>query len=114
MPNDNPNRHRRRSIRLQGFDYGQNNAYFITICAYNRECLFGEVVNDEMVLHPYGEIVRDKWLQAEKLRPEVGLDAFVVMPNHFHGIVIIMGDPVGARHAVPLQSCRDSAHQSTS
>jgi REP element-mobilizing transposase RayT len=108
VANKMTNLRHRRSIRLQGYNYGQNNAYFVTCCTYNRDCLFGEIVNDEIVLNPYGEIVQDEWLQTAKLRPEIELDAFVVMPNHFHGIVVIVGDPVGARRAVPLQNRTES------
>ncbi|HOK89274.1 MAG TPA: transposase, partial [Candidatus Hydrogenedentes bacterium] len=84
----NPDLHHRRSIRLQGYDYTQPGAYFITICTANRKCLFGEVVDCQMRLNETGRIVRDEWLQTAALRPGVVLDAFVVMPNHVHGIIV--------------------------
>ncbi len=58
---ENPDIHQRRSIRLKGYDYAQTGAYFVTICAQGRECLFGDVVKDEMVLNEYGRIVSESW-----------------------------------------------------
>src|SRR3990167_2716340 len=81
--------HHRRSIRLTGYDYSQQGAYFVTICAQNRECLFGEIVGGKMVLNEAGRVVADECKKTPKLRPNIELDAFVVMPNHFHGIVVI-------------------------
>ncbi|HOV61199.1 MAG TPA: transposase [Candidatus Hydrogenedentes bacterium] len=86
----NPDLHHRRSIRLQGYDYTQPGAYFITICTANRKCLFGKVVDCQMRLNETGRIVRDEWLQTAALRPGVVLDAFVVMPNHVHGIIVLI------------------------
>ncbi|RME36986.1 MAG: transposase, partial [Thermoflexia bacterium] len=82
-----PDRHHRRSIRLRGYDYTQPGAYFVTICAYDREPLFGEVVDGEMRVNKWGEIVREEWFRTTQLRPYVVLydDEFVVMPNHIHG-----------------------------
>lgn len=88
----------RRSIRLQGYDYTQPGAYFITIVTQDRECLFGEVADGEMRLNEAGRVVEQCWLAIPDHFPRAALDAFVVMPNHIHGIVWI----VGARHAVPL------------
>jgi REP element-mobilizing transposase RayT len=92
----NPDKHHRRSVRLKGYDYTQAGAYFITICTQGRECLFGEVADDEMHLNEYGRIVRDVWFDLPNHVSNVVLDAFVVMPNHVHGIVVIVnGDVVG-------------------
>ena len=79
----------RRSIRLRGYDYSRAGAYFLTICVQNRECLFGEVVNGAMVSNGYGRVVQDEWHRTAQMRPNVNLDAFVVMPNHIHGILVI-------------------------
>lgn len=81
--------HRRRSIRLKNYDYSQAGAYFITLCAYNREHLFGEIVEGNMVLSAYGKIASDEWSKTSEIRPHVSLDVFVIMPNHMHGIIII-------------------------
>jgi REP element-mobilizing transposase RayT len=85
----NPDKHHRRSIRLPGYDYSQPGAYFVTICAYQRQCLFGDVVNGQIILNQYGAIVADEWQKSSVIRQEIELDGWVVMPNHFHGIVII-------------------------
>ena len=86
----NPQKRHRRSIRLKGYDYSQAGAYFITICTKNRKCLFGQVVNGEMILNEMGQIAYDEWLKTPELRSNVSLDVFVIMPNHMHGIVVIL------------------------
>lgn len=82
--------HHRRSIRLQGYDYAQASAYFVTICAYQRAHLFGRVVDEAMVITPWGQVVQECWDDISAHFPQVELDAFVVMPNHIHGIIVIM------------------------
>lgn len=82
----------RRSIRLNGYDYSQGGAYFVTICTYQREWLFGKITHGEMKLNNLGEIVRDEWLRTSEIRPNVILDEYVIMPNHLHGIIIIKND----------------------
>ncbi|MCL6512547.1 MAG: transposase [Anaerolineae bacterium] len=98
-----PRKHHRRSIRLKGYDYTQAGAYFVTIVTHDRECLFGDVVGGEMRLNAYGEIVRDEWFRTAIVRSHVILDPdeFVVMPNHVHGIIWIVG--AGASPAVGAQ-----------
>jgi hypothetical protein len=88
--------HHRRSIRLQGYDYSQAGVYFVTICAQNRECLFGEIVNGGMRLNEAGRMVTDEWIKTAEIRDEIELDEWVVMPNHFHGVLVI-GDGRGDR-----------------
>ncbi|MBF0219052.1 MAG: hypothetical protein HQL49_05925 [Gammaproteobacteria bacterium] len=95
-----PPRRHRRSIRLQGYDYSQAGAYFVTICTHNRECLFGEIVDGEMRLNEAGNIARQCWDDIPIHFPQVDLDEFVVMPNHIHGIVVITGN-VGAKNFSP-------------
>jgi REP element-mobilizing transposase RayT len=85
-------KHQRRSLRLQGYDYTNPGAYFITVSTWNRECLFGGIVNGLMKVNEYGEIVRDEWVRTEDVRPNISLDEFVIMPNHFHGILFINDD----------------------
>lgn len=85
----NPDKHHRRSIRLKGYDYSNTGVYFITLCTYKRECLFGEIIDGRMQLNQFGEIVAEEWLKSAKIRREIELDNWVVMPNHFHAIVII-------------------------
>ena len=94
-------RSHRRSIRLKDYDYSQQGAYYVTSVAQNRECLFGEVVNAEMILNGAGEMLRGHWLALPERFPNVELDTctapnavrckceFVILPNHFHGIAVI-------------------------
>ena len=86
----NPDIHRRRSIRLREFDYSAAGGYFVTTCVHNRECLFGEVCDDVMVLNDAGGLVESVWNDLVKRFPTIELDAFVVMPNHVHFIVNIV------------------------
>ena len=87
-----PRYHHRRSIRLKGYDYAQPGAYFVTVVTQERECLFGEVMEGGMHLSPAGNIAQGEWQRLSARFPHVCLDAFVVMPNHVHGIIIILGD----------------------
>jgi REP element-mobilizing transposase RayT len=91
----NPDIHHRQSIRLKNYDYSQAGAYFVTICAWQRECLFGEIVNGVMVLNDTGRIVAEEWEKTAQIRSNIDLDVFSVMPNHFHAI-FLMYDNVGA------------------
>ena len=85
-----PNIHHRRSIRLKGYDYSQVGLYFITICCQDRACLFGDVVNGEMVLNDAGMMVENEWLKLPSRFQNIQLHEYVVMPNHFHAILEIV------------------------
>ena len=95
----NPDIHHRRSIRLKGYDYSQAGAYFITISAQNRKCLFGKVVNGEMVCSDLGRIASESWLWMGNRYDHIILDAWVIMPNHLHGILVIADGRGGSRTA---------------
>jgi len=84
-----PTKHHRQSIRLKGYDYGSSGAYFVTLCTHQRQCLFGEIVAGEMQLNLYGEIVAEEWQRTPEIRSNFAIDYWIVMPNHFHEIVII-------------------------
>ncbi len=84
---------RTTSHRLKNYDYSSDGAYFITICTKNRQYFFGEIVNDEMVLNELGEIVAKEWQKTGKIRENIVIDEFVVMPNHIHGILWIKNNP---------------------
>jgi hypothetical protein len=89
---DNAEKHKfhRRSIRLEGYDYASEGAYFVTICIRGRQCLFGRIMNgDATALNEFGEIVRDEWSRTAEIRTRIVLDEFVVVPNHIHGIIIV-------------------------
>ncbi|PZV26802.1 MAG: transposase [Snowella sp.] len=83
------NHRNRRSIRLKGFDYSSDGAYFLTICVQNRECLFGEIQKEKMILNDYGKIVREIWEDLLTTIVDIDLDEYVIMPNHFHAILVI-------------------------
>jgi REP element-mobilizing transposase RayT len=91
-----PDKHHRRSIRYKGCDYCTPGVYFITMRTHAFQCLFGQIRNGVMYLNAFGKIVEEEWLMAPFIRPYIALDAFVVMPDHFHGIIIIKPQPVGA------------------
>jgi REP element-mobilizing transposase RayT len=106
----NPVKHHRRSIRLPEYDYSGSGSYFLTICAYQRQCLFGDVINGAMQLNDFGAIVAEEWQRSAIIRSNLELDAWVVMPNHFHGIVTI-NNPVGAQRVAPLPICNQHANK---
>jgi len=81
------------SRRTDGWDYTQPAAYFVTVCTQDRRCLFGVVEEGRMYLNALGQTVVGEWKRSEEIRDRVHLDAFVVMPNHLHGIVVF-ADPV--------------------
>ena len=95
MPKFDPQKHHRHSIRLKGYDYSQAGAYFVTIVTWHREFLFGEIVNKEMRLNKVGKIVKWEWLELPKRFPYIELGAYMIMPNHAHGI-LFFNDDVGA------------------
>src|ERR1700704_2199933 len=93
-------RPRRRSLRLPGYDYSQAGAYFITACTQNRIVLVGEVIDGDVRLNEMGTIVQQTWDDLPTHYHGIDLDAFIVMPNHVHG-TIILADESARRHAIP-------------
>jgi putative transposase len=87
-------KHQRRSIRLKNYDYSQSGAYFVTICTLNRSSQFGPVVDGAVRLNDAGRVVQAIWDDLPKHCPGLELDAFVLMPNHVHGIVVIASEPL--------------------
>jgi putative transposase len=85
------NKYRIESTRLKNWDYGNSAAYFITICSANREHFFGKSENQDIILSAIGSIVEQEWVKTPEIRPDMNLELgeFVVMPNHFHGIIFI-------------------------
>lgn len=82
-------KNKRRSIRLKRYNYTQPGAYFITLCTHKRRPHFGSIANKKMNLSTLGYIAQDEWICTAQLRTNVELDAFVFMPDHMHGIIII-------------------------
>jgi putative transposase len=89
MPNKIIKKYRIETTRLKGWDYGSNASYFVTICTQGRECYFGSIINGKMELTEIGIITQKYWLKIPEHFPFVDLGAFVVTPNHVHGIIII-------------------------
>ncbi len=82
-------KYRRQTVRLKGYDYGSDGAYFITICSYNRRCIFGTIKNEIMYLSELGKSMEAEWLKTATIREYITLGKFTVMPNHIHGIIFI-------------------------
>ena len=86
-----PEQHHRRSIRLKEYDYAQNGAYFVTICTQDRSNIFGEVEDCVIQANDAGQMVSTVWDELPDFYPGVSIDAFTLMPNHIHGIVLLVG-----------------------
>jgi len=84
---------RRKQIRLREYDYSQPGAYFITVCVKDRNEMFGEIVDGEMIRNDCGNIVQSCWEELPAHFENIQLDEFMVMPNHIHGIIIILEQP---------------------
>ena len=100
--NPKPSLPQRRAMRLRGYDYSQPGAYFVSICAQHRKCLFGTIIDGQMRLNEIGEIVVECWNRIPQHFPSVELDEYVIMPNHIHGI--IESNIVGARSPRPIEA----------
>jgi putative transposase len=86
------------------FNYAEPNAYFVTTCTAGRRCLFGTIVDSMIQLNEIGHIVEEEWFRTTEIRREIILDAFVIMPNHLHGIVTIASvSSSGGDRRSPLQ-----------
>ena len=83
------NKYRIQSHRMPGWDYSNKGMYFITIVTQNRECNLGQINNGEIIFSDFGKIVNDEWLKSFEIRNELFLDAYIIMPNHLHAIVVL-------------------------
>ena len=92
-------KHHRRSIRLKEYDYSQAGAYFVTICIKDGLHTLGEIRNSQIYLSEPGLMVQTIWNELPLHYPGVEVDAFVVMPDHFHGIIVLMPDNISG--AIP-------------
>jgi len=101
----NPEKHHRRSIRLKGYDYSMAGAYFVTMCVSNRQRLFGNVIDGKMILNEAGRMVETIWMQLAIRFEFIELDEFTVMPNHFHGILVLSGRGESCIRPVSDESC---------
>jgi REP element-mobilizing transposase RayT len=111
-----PQKHHRRSIRLKGYDYSSEGAYYVTIVTQGRECLFGEITDGEMDLNEYGKIVQKWWNEIPIHFPTVEFGVFVIMPNHVHGIIFITTERRGevvSPHEDPNNNIQDAYDDET-
>ena len=94
--------YRRRSIRLKGYDYSRNGAYFITLCTQDRRCFLGRVVDGEMRLNDAGIMAFQWYRELENKFSDIKCDTFVCMPNHVHFVVVNVSDnAIGGGHTGP-------------
>lgn len=105
----NPKFHHRRSIRLKNYDYSNPNWYYITICTHNKKCIFGTIKNGKMCLNNFGKIVEQEWLKTKEVRKNIDLDYYVIMPNHFHGILIIEFNVGAIRRIAPTTTLQPNS-----
>ena len=98
----------RHSTRLKGYDYSRAGAYFLTVCTKDRKYVFGDIVDGKMQLNEAGQMVKESWVELNHKYKDITLDAFVIMPNHVHGIIVLTNDNVGAVHEPPE---KDSSKQ---
>lgn len=98
----------RKQTRLVGHDYTAAGGYFVTLCAYQRQHLFGTISEETMQLSAIGRLVEEEWAATPLHRPNIQLDVFVIMPNHIHGLVFVQESsprPTDrAQHAAPLRA----------
>ena len=103
--------HGRRSIRLRGYDYSRQGAYFVTICCHGRRCLLGTIKGGMVVPTPVGQAVLTCWEAIPRHAPRVDLDAYVLMPNHLHGIIYLTDEGRGTPWRAPTDSVREAFGQ---
>src|SRR3990172_10221958 len=115
------NKYRTETSRLKGWDYSTPGAYFVTICTKNLFQYFGKITPDDkfnsideirnlVKLNDAGNIVNEEWLNTLILRKNVILDEFVIMPNHFHGIIFIIDAKIYRRDALHASLKKEKAH----
>ncbi len=107
MVNKYQKKYRSTSARMQKYDYGQNGAYFVTICTKEKHCYFGDVRDGKVQLNDMGAIAEKCWCDIPHHFPFVEIDVYVIMPNHIHGIIIIQKDYNGRRDAIHRVSTDD-------
>ena len=106
----NSKKHHRQSLRLKGYDYTQSGAYYVTICTQKRSCLLGTVKDGEMVLNEAGQMIKSVWDELPEKCSGIEIDQYIIMPNHMHGIIFIVGAPlVGALSVGSRMGVKDRA-----
>ncbi len=107
-PNSSQGKHHRKSIRIKDYDYTSPGAYYVTIVTYQRDCLFGEIQKGEMRLSDFGRVADECWREIPNHFENVELGAYVVMPNHVHGIIFITNDGGGTIYHAGATHVSDS------
>ena len=108
------NQPQRHTVRFAGYDYTLQGAYFVTVCADKHRPFFGHIENDQMRLNWVGTFVEREWLRVAELRPNIALNEYVVMPNHFHAIILITSPPpVGTQISASGHSASDLTNTQT-
>ena len=82
--------HHRQSLRLQGYDYSQEGAYYVTVCTRSKKHLFGKIIGKEMQLNAAGKMIESAWRELPGRFPNIDLDEFIIMPNHIHAVFVII------------------------
>jgi len=101
-----PRLHHRQSIRLRGYDYTNAGMYFITLCVQERLFLFGNIINYQMQLNSAGQMLLRTWEGIGETYPGVATDRFVIMPNHMHGIIVLLAGQLGPGPVPSEQRCK--------
>lgn len=107
MGNKFKGKYRNESFRLKGWDYRNNGSYFITICTHKMDHFFGHIAGEEMFLNEMGEFAHKFWAEIPEHFAHVRLGEFVVMPNHVHGVIIIIDDDIVSSTVVGSPHCDD-------
>ncbi len=105
---DNMEKHSRRSIRLKGWDYSSEGAYFVTICTQNKVSIFGDIVDGSIKLNEIGKMVNRWWIELVQKFKNIKLDEYIIMPNHLHGIIFIVGADLSVCPESDLSVCPES------
>src|SRR6056297_1249221 len=115
---NNSDIHHRKSIRLKDYDYSKAGGYFVTVCTQKRQCLFGEIIDGKILLNEAGRMVQRVWDEIPGNYPGIETDVFIVMPDHIHGIIMIVGagpcacpDEGQPRGVAPTMSLSDVVHR---
>ena len=101
----------RHNIRYKGYDYSKVGYYFVTICCFDKICRFGKIEDNEMIINEFGNIACDEWIDIPNKYENVAVDVFQIMPNHLHGIIVIIDDFwVGGNRPSVVTSLADDSY----
>ncbi len=104
--NFNFNKYHRHSLRIKKYNYSLPGAYFVTICTYRKENILGYIIDGKIKLNVLGKITEREWLKTFQIRENIQLDKYMVMPNHFHGIIVLTDKRKGVLQYAPKNKFR--------